>query len=101
MIVVSIVFSIQLMFFDLSVQLQWIASEDTGGIRRTVDKLNTGQKQAGNIKDKRMKGRTLNMILSKAFCSYQLVRQRLFETRYVTKRIVFSPNKMPCNKSQA
>jgi len=53
MVVVSIVFSIQLMFFDLSVQLQWIASEDMGGIRRTVDKLNTGQKQAGNIKDKR------------------------------------------------
>ena len=52
MVVVSIVFSIQLMFFDLSVQLQWIASEDMGGIR-TVDKLNTGQKQAGNIKDKR------------------------------------------------
>jgi hypothetical protein len=36
-----------------------------GGIRRTVDKLNTGQKQAGNIKDKRSRERTSNMILSK------------------------------------
>jgi len=99
MVVVSVVFSIQLMFFDLSVQLQWIASEDMGGIRRTVDKLNMGQKQAGNIK-KRRKGRTLNMILSKTSCSYQLVR-RLFETSCVTKKkIVFSPTKMPCNKSQ-
>jgi len=80
MVVVSIVFSSQLMFFDLSVRLQWIASEDTGGIRRTVNKLNTGQKQAGNIKDKRSKERPSNMILSKTSCSYQLVRQRLFVT---------------------
>lgn len=85
MVVVSIVFSIQLMFFDLSVQLQWIASEDTRGIRRTADKPNTRQKQAENIKDKRRNGRTSNMILSKTSCSYQLVQQRLFVTRFVTK----------------
>jgi hypothetical protein len=75
MVVVSIVFSIQLMFFDLSVQLQWIASEDTGGTRRTEDKRNTGEKQAGNIKDKRRKGRTPNMIYQKTSCSSQLVQQ--------------------------
>jgi len=92
MVVVCIVFSIQLMFFDLSVQLQWIASEDMGGIRRTVDKLNMGQKQAGNIKDKRRKERTSNTILSKASCSYQLVRYRLFVTRCVTKKNRFLPN---------
>jgi type II secretory pathway component PulF len=67
MVVVSIVLSIQLMFFDQSVQLQWTASEDTGGIRRTVDKLNTGQKQAGNIKDKRKEGKDIKYDFIKNF----------------------------------
>jgi hypothetical protein len=40
------------MFFDLSFQLQWFAREDTGGIRRMEDVLNSEEKQAGNIKGK-------------------------------------------------
>jgi hypothetical protein len=67
MVVVSIVFSIQLMFFDLSVQLQRTASEDTGGIRRTVDKLNTGQKQAGNIKGNKKEGKNIKYDFIKNF----------------------------------
>lgn len=82
MVVVFIVFSIQLMFFDLSVQLQWIASEDMGGIRRTVDKLNTGQKQAGNIKDKKKEGKDIKYYFIKnlpqlSACTTNIIRDTL------------------------
>ena len=39
------------------------------------------------------------MILSITSCSYQLVRQRLFVTRCVTKKNRFLPNQNAANKS--
>jgi hypothetical protein len=51
------------MFFDLSVQVQRLASEDTGGIGRREDVLNSEEKQARNTKGKGRKGKTPHMHL--------------------------------------
>ena len=88
------------MFFDLSVQLQWIASEDTGGIRRTVDKLNTEQKQVENIKKKKKEGgKDIKYYFIKNFLQLSACTTIIRDT-LCYKKIVFSPTKIPCNKSQ-
>jgi hypothetical protein len=88
------------MFFYLSVQLQWIASEDTGGIRRTADKLNKGQKQAGNIKGKKKERKDIKYDFIKNFLQLSVCTTIIRDMLCYKKKIVFSPTKMPCNKSQ-
>jgi hypothetical protein len=100
MVVVSIVFFIQLMFFDLSVQLQWVAKENTGGIRRTADKLNTGQKQAGNIKDKNKEGKDIKYDFIKNFVQLSACTTKIIRDTLCYKKNRFPPNKMPFNKLQ-